>query len=124
MSEVAFFTAVFMRSGKCSVLFFISESSVLISPTVFTKFDFAVPRVIETYFSARASYTVLITFDFAVMPNAECLIVTVSQRETLSKIAEYSGCFQSGSNSTVSVGVSTPSGFSFIYDSAFVRRVF
>ena len=67
---------------------------------------------------------VLTTFDFAVMPNAECLIVTVSQRETLSKIAEYSGCFQSGSNATVSVGVSTPRGFAFMKFFALLRRLF
>ena len=47
-------------------------------------------------------------------PNSEYRMVTVSQRLTRSKSAEYSGCFQSGSKDTFTVGMVAPSGFALM----------
>ena len=120
---MAFLIAVFISNGKLSVSFLISSVVLLISATVFTKFDFAVPSVIDEYFSASASYTVSITFVFTSIFISACLTVTVSQRFTFSRNCEYSGCCHSGSNDTFTVGVSSPNGFCLMYDFAFARSV-
>lgn len=120
---MAFLIAVFISNGKLSVSFLISSVVLLISATVFTKFDFAVPSVIDEYFSASASYTVSITFVFTSIFISGCLTITVSQRFTFSRNCEYSGCCHSGSNDTFTVGVSSPNGFCLMYDFAFARSV-
>ena len=46
--------------------------------------------------------------------RSECRMVTVSQRLTRSRSAEYSGCFQSGSKDTFTVGIVAPSGLALM----------
>ena len=66
------------------------------------------------YRSARVSYTVSMTIADTLTPRSECRMVTVSQRLTRSRSAEYSGCFQSGSKETVTVGIVVPSGLALM----------
>ena len=66
------------------------------------------------YRSARVSYTVSMTIADTLTPSSECRMVTVSQRLTRSNNAEYSGCFQSGSKDTFTVGMVAPSGFALM----------
>ena len=66
------------------------------------------------YRSARVSYTVSMTIADTLTPNSECRMVTVSQRLTRSRSAEYSGCFQSASKDTFTVGIVAPRGFALM----------
>ena len=80
--------------------------------TVSAKFAFALPSVIDRYFSFRTSYFVLITFAVAETPSLENSTETLSQRFTRSKSAycAYSGECHKCTNETVmlTAGTSKP----------------
>ena len=84
------------------------------SEMVVIMLDLLCPREMLLYRSARVSYTVSMTIADTLTPNAECRMVTVSQRLTRSSSAEYSGCFHSGSKETFTVGMVAPSGFALM----------